>query len=166
MIGQALFLLFPLALVFGAVSDVMSMTIPNWLVLAMLAVFVLLAPFSGMGWPVAGLHFAAGAVVLAGAFAFFAFGWIGGGDAKLAAAIALWLGWDHLLEFALVAAVFGGVLTLAVLAFRRAMLPGFALWPWLLRLHDSKSGVPYGLALAAAGLVIYPRTGWIGLVTG
>ncbi len=47
--------------------------------------------------------------------AFFAKGWIGGGDAKLSAATALWLGNDHLFEYALLASVFGGVLTLVFL---------------------------------------------------
>ncbi|GFO82863.1 MAG: hypothetical protein A49_24900 [Methyloceanibacter sp.] len=29
---------------------------------------------------------------------------------------------------------------------------------WITRLHDSKEGVPYGIALAAAGLLVYPDT--------
>jgi Flp pilus assembly protein protease CpaA len=63
---------------------------------------------------------AAGAVVLAIGFACFAFGWIGGGDAKFAAVIALWLGLGHVLEFLVTSAVFGGVLTIAILTFRRS----------------------------------------------
>ena len=50
-------------------------------------------------------------MVLAVTFVFFALGWIGGGDAKLAAATALWLGFDHLLKYLLYASLFGGVLT-------------------------------------------------------
>ena len=55
------------------------------------------------------LHLGAGAVVLAVTFTFFSRGWIGGGDAKLAAATALWLGFDQLMNYLLYASLFGGV---------------------------------------------------------
>ena len=57
------------------------------------------------------------------AFVFFARGWIGGGDAKLAAATALWLGFDHLLAYLLYASLFGGLLTLVLLQVRTMPLP-------------------------------------------
>ncbi len=105
------------------------------------------------------MHAAAGAAVLAVTFALFAFGWIGGGDAKLAAATALWFGFGTLLEYLLVASIAGGALTLLVLSFRGFPLPAFALqWTWLSRLHDHKSGIPYGIALAGAALIVYPQT--------
>ena len=50
-------------------------------------------------------------------------GWIGGGDAKLAAATALWFGFDHLLDYLLYASLFGGALTLVLLQFRQWPLP-------------------------------------------
>ena len=68
-------------------------------------------------------HLGAGAVVLAVVFVFFARGWIGGGDAKLAAATALWFGFAHLLDYLLYASLFGGVLTLAIIYFRGVPLP-------------------------------------------
>jgi prepilin peptidase CpaA len=162
MVQYLLFGLFPLGVAYGAAADVVSMTIPNRLVLALFAGFIVLAPVVGMDLETFALHLASGAVVLAFAFAFFAFGWIGGGDAKFAAAIALWLGLSHTLEFVATSAVFGGALTLAILTFRRKMLPVFALrQSWLFRLHDPNAGVPYGVALAAAGLVVYPHTVWM-----
>jgi prepilin peptidase CpaA len=86
----------------------------------------------------------------------FAAGWIGGGDAKLAAATALWLGWDMAMEYAVVASLFGGALTLAILQFRSWPLPRIALGvPWLNHLHQPRTGIPYGIALAAAGLTLY-----------
>jgi prepilin peptidase CpaA len=164
---QALFILFPLGLAYGALSDVTTMTIPNRLVLALLLGFLLLAPLAGMDLKSFGFHMAAGATVLAVSFAMFSFGWIGGGDAKFAATIALWLGWSHTFEFVLISAMFGGILTLVILSFRRMMLPAFALrQSWLFRLHDPNAGVPYGVALAAAGLVVYPKTVWIGVAIG
>jgi len=110
-------------------------------------------------------HIAAGAVVLLAAFGFFTRGWIGGGDAKLAAATALWLGFDYLLPYLLYASLFGGALTLALVQFRLAPLPAaLARQEWLERLHSRDAGVPYGIALAAAALAIYPDTPWMAAI--
>ena len=104
-----------------------------------------------------GIHVACAAVVLVVAFAFFAFGWIGGGDAKLAAATTLWLGFSSMLPYIVYASLLGGALTLLILAARRWPLPEWLrAITWVDRLHNSKSGVPYGIALAAAGLLVYP----------
>ena len=162
-IGYALFILFPLAMAYAAISDVLTMTIPNRLSLALVLVFFLLAPVVGIGLEDLARHVAAAAIVLAVCFALFAFGWFGGGDAKLAAAIALWLGLDHTLPFVMQTAIWGGLLTLALLAFRQYTLPVFAVGrQWIERLHDRKVGVPYGVALAAAAVAVYPQTPWFG----
>ena len=108
------------------------------------------------------MHLAAATVVLVVAFAFFSQGWIGGGDAKLAAATALWFGFDHLLDYLIYASLFGGALTLAILQFRKIPLPAvLARQTWILRLHETDGGIPYGIALAAAALAVYPKTGWM-----
>ena len=101
-------------------------------------------------------------MVLVVAFVFFTRGWIGGGDAKLAAATALWLGFDHLMPYLVYASLFGGALTLLLLQFRLAPLPSvLARQDWVQRLHDRDGGVPYGIALAAAALAVYPQTAWM-----
>jgi prepilin peptidase CpaA len=164
---QVLFALFPMAMAYAAASDLITMTISNKLAIALVACFLVLAPLTGMDWQTFGLHWAAGGAVLAVAFVFFALGWIGGGDAKLAAAVALWLGWSHLFDYIALAAIFGGVLTLAILSFRRWVLPAFATrQSWIMRLHDETAGVPYGVALAAAALATYPETIWMRVATG
>ncbi|MCW5696044.1 MAG: prepilin peptidase [Bauldia sp.] len=166
-VHYAAFLFFPLVMAYAAVSDLLSMTISNKVSLLLVAGFLAIAPLTGMPLGAFGFHLAAGAIVLVGGFAFFAAGWIGGGDAKLAAAAALWLGFSHTLEFMVVAALFGGTLTIAVVRLRARWLPAFALrQQWLVRLHDPQSGVPYGLALTAAALVIYPKTAWVALAIG
>ena len=102
------------------------------------------------------------AAVLVVSFIFFARGWIGGGDAKLAAATALWLGFDQLLNYLIFASLFGGLLTLAILRFRLMPLPALlANQEWAKRLHRMDTGVPYGIALALAALMIYPDTPWM-----
>lgn len=166
-IHYAAFLFFPLVMVYAAVSDLLSMTISNKVSLILMAGFVATAPLVGMPLGTFGLHLAAGAIVLAGGFALFAAGWIGGGDAKLAAAAALWLGLSFTAEYMIVAAMFGGSLTIAIIRLRAGWLPALALrQQWLVRLHDPRSGVPYGLALSAAALVIYPKTIWMALALG
>jgi prepilin peptidase CpaA len=100
--------------------------------------------------------------VLAVAFGCFAMGWVGGGDAKVAASAALWFGFGHLMNYLLYASLFGGALTLLLLQFRQWPLPHMlASQSWLLRLHAKDSGIPYGVALAIGALTIYPETDWI-----
>lgn len=155
-------ILFPALMAFAASSDLFTMTISNRLSLALAGGFVLLALVTGMSWPAAGMHLAAAALVLVVAFVFFTRGWIGGGDAKLAAATALWFGFDYLLDYMIYASLFGGALTILLLQFRKLPLPNaLARQEWIQRLHDQAGGVPYGIALAAAALTVYPHTGWM-----
>jgi prepilin peptidase CpaA len=155
-------LLFPALMAFAAASDLLTMTISNRVSLALAAGFLVLGLLSGMGFHDMLSHLGAGAAVLTVAFACFAMGWIGGGDAKLAAAAALWFGFGHLMNYLVYASLFGGVLTLLLLQFRQWPLP-YALCgqTWLLRLHAKESGIPYGIALAIGALMIYPQTDWI-----
>jgi prepilin peptidase CpaA len=155
-------LLFPALMAFAAASDLFTMTISNRVSLALLGGFLVLSVLGGMGLHDLLLHAGAGAAVLAIAFVCFAFGWVGGGDAKVAAAAALWFGFAHLLDYLVYASLFGGALTLLLLQFRQWPLP-YALGgqAWLLKLHAKDSGIPYGIALAIGALVIYPETDWI-----
>jgi prepilin peptidase CpaA len=149
----------PALLLAAAVSDIVSFKIPNFLQGALIAAFVAYAAAAGLSWPAMGWHAVAGICGLIVGFAFFALGWVGGGDAKLFAAVALWLGFADLPTYALVASVLGGGLTLALLALRRFPLPAFlGDQGWLLRLHDEKAGIPYGVALAAGAFFILPQT--------
>jgi prepilin peptidase CpaA len=155
-------LLFPAMMAFAASSDLLTMKIPNRVSLIMLGGFALLAVASGMSLEQIGMHAAAGLLVLVIVFAMFSFGWIGGGDAKLAAVTALWLGFDHLLQYAVYGSLFGGALTLVLLQFRALPMPALLVGrSWAERLHEPKGGVPYGIALAAAGMMIYPETAWM-----
>ena len=166
MLGQLLFIVFPVTVVLAGIGDMITMKISNRFFLALIAAFCIVAPFS-IGWnpTLIASHLAASGIVLVLTFTLFAFGWLGGGDAKLAAGIALWLGLPHLLAFILLAAIFGGLLTLALLGFRTIPLPlTAARVSWIGRLHALEDGVPYGLALSAAALVIYPQTTWLSLL--
>ena len=158
-------LLFPAMMAFAASSDLLTMTISNRVSLLLVAGFAVMAVAIGMPMAAILSHFGAAALVLAITFTFFARGWIGGGDAKLAAATALWLGFDFLFNYALYASLFGGVLTFIIIRFRLMPLPGiFENQAWLVRLHRMDAGVPYGIALAAAALLVYPETPWMKLL--
>jgi prepilin peptidase CpaA len=155
-------ILFPALMAFAASSDLLTMTISNRVSLILAGGFVLLAVATGMSFNDILWHLAAAGIVLVVAFVFFSRGWIGGGDAKLAAATALWLGFDHLLPYLIYASLFGGALTLLLIQFRLAPLPAMlARQPWVLRLQDRNGGVPCGIALAAAALAVYPETQWM-----
>lgn len=155
----AVLLLFPAAMAYAATSDLVSMTISNRLSLGLALSFFLVAFLIGMPLMEIGRHVLASILVLAVAFFCFARGWIGGGDAKLAAATALWLGFVHLMDYLLIASFAGGVLTLGLLYLRKFPLPGaLARQDWIARLHHPQTGIPYGIALALAGLLVYPDT--------
>ena len=155
-------LLFPALMAFAAASDLFTMKIPNQVSLMLALGFLALAIASGMGAHDIMMHVAAGAAVLVITFGCFAMGWVGGGDAKVAAAAALWFGFAHLMNYLLYASLFGGALTLLLLQFRQWPLPVmFAGQPWLARLHDKQTGIPYGIALTIGALMIYPETEWM-----
>lgn len=152
-------LIFPFLVAYAAASDMLTMLIPNRVNALIVAAFALYAATAGIGWAELGSHLAAGGLTLLVTFTLFALGYIGGGDAKLAAATALWFGLGHMAEYLLVASILGGVLTLAILYARSFPLPQFAVrWPFALHLHDSKTGIPYGIALSAAALLVLPHT--------
>ena len=164
MIAQSLLMIvLPAILATAAAFDLTSYTIPNSLSLALVAAFmafalaVSLAP-SALSW-----HLLAGLVALAAGFLLFALGYIGGGDAKLFAAISLWLGWHDLLAYAVAASLLGGALSVTLLALRQVPLPASIRQAWILKLHEKTSGVPYGVALAAGALAILPHAEILGL---
>lgn len=149
----------PLLLAVAAGWDIASFTIPNSISLALLVAFVAFAVTMQLSFGMLGAHLAGGAIGLVVGFALFALGYIGGGDAKLFAATALWLGIGDLMAYALLASVAGGALALFLMGARRLPLPTLlAREGWLVRLHDAKSGIPYGVALAIGALLILPQT--------
>jgi prepilin peptidase CpaA len=157
--------LFPAVMAFAASSDFFTMTIANRVSLILIGGFGLLALLTGMSPTDLMSHAGAAALVLVVVFIFFSRGWIGGGDAKLAAATALWLGFAHLPDYLIYASLFGGALTLLIVQFRALPLPQlFVGREWAERLHRRGAGVPYGIALAAAALWIYPQTEWMAAI--
>lgn len=130
-------------LVVAAVIDVRTFTISNRLNLTV----ALMAPLYWLSialplWPGIGIQLAAGAGVFVLLAAAFYAGVMGGGDVKLAAALALWFSPGSTIKFLVLTSLAGGVLTLGVLAWHRA------------RRREGKPEVPYGVAIAFGGLAI------------
>jgi prepilin peptidase CpaA len=163
-VAPAGMLLFVFTMVYAGLTDLTTMKISNSLVLLFLVAYMVLAPLAGftvreMAWSAA---VATG--VLAIAFIFFALGWIGGGDAKLAAVTALWFGTDHTAAYLVYAALLGGAFTAGLLIFKMHALPAWLQNGSIARLHSLHSrqaGIPYGVALALAGLIVFPGTRWM-----
>ncbi|MBM3517366.1 MAG: pilus assembly protein CpaA [Alphaproteobacteria bacterium] len=147
---------FALALVAAAVSDVGRLEIPNVLPIIIAAAFVLAYPDAD--W-LARLerHASAGVVLLMAGLICFRFSLLGGGDVKLIAACGLWTGWQHLPAFLLTTVLFGGVVSLGIVVVRLILRNHpFERPAFLARLVRTNTGVPYGLAIAAAGLLLVP----------
>lgn len=160
MLEALIFVVFPFCMVFAAISDMVSMTIANRISVILVATFAVAAPFTGMDWGTYGWHFAAGGLVLSITFAMFAAGFMGGGDAKLLSSTAVWMGMSmELMQYVFYGAMIGGVLTLLIIIYRRSPLSTITGNNLFLRnFADDKAGVPYGVALGAAGLLVYPST--------
>ena len=130
-------------LVVAAVIDVRTFTISNRLNLAV----ALLAPVYWASvalspWPDMAVQLAGAATVFGLlAIAFYA-GTMGGGDVKLAAALALWFSPVSIVKFLVLTSLAGGVLTLVILAWHRA------------RKREGRPEIPYGVAIAFGGLAI------------
>jgi len=157
----AILIIFPAVVIYAGASDMITMKIPNRLTLGLVGAFAVLAVWSGMPLALIGNHVAASVIMLLVGMFFFSRGWMGGGDAKLCAATALWIGMDLLLDYALLASVLGGLLTIGLLHFReRPITPLILRNDWLAKLHYHETGIPYGMALSAAGLTLYTQSFW------
>jgi len=160
MLAAAIFVIFPFCMAHAAISDMLSMTIANRVSVLLVLAFVVLAPLTGMDWQTFGMHLAGGFAVLVVTFTLFAIGGMGGGDAKLLAATAVWMGFGMpLMEYLVYSAAVGGLLTMAILAYRGSPLAVYTGHRLLLRnLADKDVGVPYGIALGIGGMLTFPET--------
>lgn len=162
MLQTALLIFFPFLMIYSAFSDLVSMTISNKVSLALMVGFTGFAFWIGMDLTDFAWHWAMFGVVLVASLGLFAIGAIGGGDAKLAASTALWLGWEHTLSYFLIASIIGAFLTLLLVRLRGSMIPKrIENVDWIARLYRADTGIPYGIALGAAAVMVYPETEWM-----
>lgn len=158
--------IFPGLLIVAAVGDLLTYRIPNWISLALVCLFAISVLVAGLDWMVIAIHAGVAVALLAVGMGLFALKLLGGGDAKLLAAIGLWLGFTPLLPYLFWITVVGGLLAASVLLFRKLSFPtDFSAPAWLARLHNKQEGIPYGIAIAAGALLALPNAIWFGHVT-
>jgi prepilin peptidase CpaA len=159
MIAAAVFVIFPLCLAIAALSDLFTMTIPNRTSLILILSFVIVAPFVGMPLPAIGMHVLAAAIVFGACFALFALNVMGGGDAKLLSAAALWFGFNQsLLVFMIYVGFTGGFLTLLILMLRSQSNTIMAIGLPVPNSVLLASKIPYGIAIAIGGFLAFPSS--------
>ena len=156
MIDIIIFALFSACLIAAAVCDFTALKVPNTLTASFAAIGICVVLFQSPGAALMTLG-AAFAVFLLG-WVFFALGVMGGGDGKLMAAASIWLGPSALLDFAVLIALFGALLSAVILGLIRAEQYQVFLGPtWMTRLSRPRPPVPYALAIAPAGIIAFLR---------
>ncbi len=167
MIAYSLLMIFPAVMIMAALSDLLTMTIPNRLSIILVVTFAPLAVAAGLPFEAFLMHLAAGVGILVAGFLLFSTGTLGGGDAKLLASAGLWIGITDLSTFLLYVAVIGGGLAFCILLYRRLPIAAVASGPaWAFRLHGKETGIPYGIAIAGAALLTFPTTELYALISG
>ena len=139
----------PVLLVWAAAVDLLTRAIPNTVVVLLAACFAVFAAAAGIPPAKIASHLACASVILGFGFLLFSLSMIGGGDAKLLAAAALWFGFENLLPLLAATALAGGVISLSHLAFYATRV----------RLGQEAAlarSIPYGAAIAAGALAELP----------
>lgn len=159
MYAAIIFVIPPICFVMAALTDFLEMTIPNRIPVILLSAFLLVAPFSGLTLGEFGWHVAAAGLVFAVCFGLFALNVMGGGDAKLLSAAAIWFGFNHsLFEFLAYTGYLGGVLTIMVMLVRANWAKFATLGVKLPKTLMVANKIPYAIAIGAAGLMAYPQS--------
>jgi len=141
-----------IALLVAAFTDIRRRQIDNWLNAAIALAAPLFWWASGLHlWPDVALQLGVAAVTFLALAGLFAIGAMGGGDVKLLTALALWLPWNLFVQLLLIMAIAGGVLTVVL-----------GMWH-VMRRNKNKLKIPYGVAIAGAGLWIIGTTNWAAL---
>lgn len=136
-----LMVLLGVLMIAAAISDLRSRTISNELnaAIALLAIPFWIA--SGLAaWPDVPIQFGAALAVFLVFAGLFAIGAMGGGDVKMIGAVMLWIPLPLFMPTLTVMAVGGGILSAIMLIYMK------------LRPSEKAAEVPYGVAIAAAGL--------------
>jgi len=148
--------------VIAGVSDFFTLKIPNWLNATIAVSVVPFVLLSGMPLEIFAWHVIAGLLTFVVGFVLFSANIIGGGDAKMLAACAIWVGWDALMQFAVVTAFAGGALVIMIKIWAFfARRQNLGKTGWAKNFLSKKPQLPYGIAIAAGGVIAFPATWWV-----
>lgn len=150
---------FWMLMLYAAYSDLKSYTLPNFISLLLvvgfsLAVLVVQPSLTALAW-----HIAVGIILFVCSYVVYATGPFGAGDVKMISTLGLWMGPVNILPFLMIMSIIGGIIGVALLIFRRFPIPE----KWLENqsvkaLHSKEEGIPYGIAIAFAALIEFPKT--------
>ena len=148
--------------VFSAVSDVRSLRIPNSHSITIVALFFaafLLSPDDfGRWWE----HLGAAVGMFVVTYAMFVSGMIGGGDAKLGPALALWVGFKGLAAYLFYMSLAGGLLAaLSLLIRKRKPFQNPQVGGWIAQVQEGRNAVPYGVAISFGAWAALLHTGFV-----
>lgn len=157
-IFSAVVVILPVLAVIAALHDLTTMKIPNWISAVLIVAFFPAAFALGLPLGVVGASVGLAIAMLVVGMGMFAANWIGGGDAKLMAAAGLWLGWPEVIRYLVYTGLAGGILAVSLLALRSAWLRRYAAAgpSWMGRLATPGGSAPYGVAIAAGALAVFP----------
>ena len=141
---------------YAAASDIATMTIPNWVSIAVVLLFPLAALLAHLTPMQIGIHVGIGLLMFLAGFALFSLGLLGGGDVKVIAAASVWTGLAALSPFAYATTIAGGVLAAIMIVARRAAKPSDTHPAFLNRLLGPENGIPYAVAIAVGALASLP----------
>ncbi|WP_425986365.1 A24 family peptidase [Brevundimonas sp. TWP1-2-1b1] len=152
---------FPALVIVGGLHDLITMKIPNWVSLALIAAFFPVALLIGAAPMDIAIHVGIGVAALLVGMGMFAAGWVGGGDAKLLAASCLWMGSTGVAPFLLWTGIAGGAFCLFLMTARQyfPMVAPSVSQGWVVNLMQPKGDIPYGVAIAAGALLALPESG-------
>lgn len=158
--------LLPFLVVAAGASDFLALRIPNWLNAVIALVFFPMALMTGMPAEAILVHSVWALAVLIFGFALFSFGLLGGGDAKLLAAAGIWFGWPALGPFLIFTSLAGGVLAIVMKAWQMVQIERDVREAgWMKCWFSFKMELPYGVAIAAGGILAFPGTWWMPLAS-
>ncbi len=165
-LGPLVTLVFIAPLLAACYTDFSEMKIPNWVSVIVLVGFAAALPFTWGGLEWFGEHMAVGGILFAAGFALWMLGGLGAGDVKLMSSVGLWFGFAELPQFILYTTLFGAALGIFLLVGRAYVpirLEGTAL---VSKMFQGKTHMPYGLAIAAGALTVWPTSQIALAITG
>lgn len=147
--GKLILLLLQLLTIGAALQDGWRLRISNLFPIAIIACFVAWVAVTGLEvdlWQ----NLVAFLLCLAVGVFLFSREWLGGGDVKLLAALALWFDLAGAGQFLILTMMGGGLVALALVVFRRLVPATAGTNVAAFRRHGP---IPYGLAIAAGALL-------------
>lgn len=143
----------------AAYHDFRFMIIPNWISIAYIGGFVVFASVAAFSYDRWLWHIGISVLIFIVYFSFYMVGAMGGGDVKLLAATALWIGPQTILPFIFYVSLLGALLAIwqGYSVFRRNRKAGGK----LNRKQLLKAEIPYGIAISIGLLLVFPQTIWI-----